>query len=466
MIIKVNESGYPNASKKTIDLGYSLIRNEELNNLLSLDSSITITAKDSSNLILTLDKLPNYSRFDESGWIAMLCDTDKTNTTDPTSSGDYLYKYDCSINKDAKTLTFSAGKDLSGWEENDHLVLYNPFLNYNFVGDQTEGPIFSITGAPNWRSYASNGGPLFKNSKGYYTWIINGQYTSGTPRRGQIGYATSPDMINWTMQRGDTSVFGPSSIPNCFYIVSGGGIGQLNDGTNRYYTPLNCSRTPDTSAGEIRILYFDENFTNFSFSGDVIVRESSAGHYGGSILKIDDYYHILYMTLPASGRIPDRTIMAGKSLNLEGPYIPYQAVVKGIGSNNGVAWSGNYVPTLQGGVDTPMIGKYKDTIFGLFGATSQWSGSGNKGNRVFCLLDFDKTTEKWSLSNKGPVVINPFYFNAIYGKYYWAQDHTGGYPSLFVENDDIYLSLSMNGESGGRYQAALVKLNNYFLTSH
>ena len=421
----------------------SLVRNKELDKTLSLASSskLAITTKDGQ--VLTIDNLPDYSYFDQVGWVAMLCDADKTNTSDPDVSGDYLFKNFCTVDRAAKTLTFAAGVDLSAWEVADNLVLYHALLNYSFVGNQISNPLFSITGAPAWRSLQSGVGPMFRHSDGRFIWLFIGFQAS--PTTGRIGYAYSYDMITWIVGNGDAPIFLPTSLPDCYTINLTGNCYPVEGSPGNYWCLVFYSQVSDAHCVH-RILYFNENFTSFSYS-PVLMTDRELGFAGGAVFKQGSYYHLIYCLLTVAG-VPYRSINAAKSLNLEGPYIDYQTdIVVGYGSNDGVPWS--YC------VDAPGVFDDGVNIFGVFGAQSQWAGSGTKGNRQYCLLDFDKIRNVWSVNKNGLIFINPLYYQDLNGTYDWAGDHCGGYPSFFMEGEDMYMTLTMKG---GFYQATMIKL--------
>lgn len=434
-----------NASKAFIP-AMCLIRNKELDNTLSLTDSTKLTISAINGKVLTINNLPNYIYFNKSGWAAMLCDQDKTTTGfDPTPTGDYNYKNFCTINKDAKTLTFGATADLALWEVGDTLILYNPFLNYQFTGNQSNSPFLSVNGAPAWRSSQTGSGPMFRHSDGRFIWMFTG-YQSAI---GRIGYVYTTDMVNWTVGNGDNYVFDATTagIPNCDTVNLCGSAYPCNDGTGRYWCPFFYGRVSD-GHGEHRILYFDEDLTTFTYSG-VIMADRENGFAGGTIMKIGAEYHFIYMLITTLGVIY-RSINAAKSVNLEGPYVDYQTDIvigEGGGANDGVAWSH--------AVDAPAMFNDNVNIWGLFGATSQYSQSGNKGNREYCFLNFNQTTETWSVDTIGPAIINPFYYQNINNTYLWAGDHAGGYPSFFMEGNDIYMSITMKGVV---YEGTVVKL--------
>lgn len=408
---------------------------------MSVSTKLAITNK--TGQILTINTLPNYNKFDTTGWVAMLCDADKTNdASDPGVSGDYLYKEFCTINRIAKTLTFAGGVDLTDWGVGDNLVLYNAFLNYTFVGDQTAGPLINITGAPAWRGQATGGGGMFRHSDGRFIWMFTGT-TTAVPHIGAIGYAYSSDMIAWTIGNADAPVRVLTDFPDCSSVST---VGSVNpDGSGGYYCLITCISAA-TGKNVTRILYFDEDFTTFTYSASLLSSVPYYGCVGGSIIKIGAYYHMAYSYQNQVDR--DREQRVAKSLNLEGPYVDYQTIVVGTGSNDGVPWSH--------AADSISIFKDGSKIFGLFGGISRYSLSGTRANRQYCLINFNEETGVWTIDRKSPVIINPTYYQDLDGTYVWAGDHCGGYTSLFVDGTDVYLSMTMHGTI---YQVALLKLN-------
>lgn len=422
-----------------------LIRNEEMNNSLSLTLSTLLEITDKTGQVITIDNLPDYDKFDLSGWVCMPCDEDHTTTTDPTPTGDYLYEEFCTIDRAAQTLTFATGVSLTNFAVGDNVVLYNAFLNYQFVGDQTTAPIVSLVGAPAWRSMMTGAGPMFRHTDGRFIMLFVGFEAS--PTRGNIGYVYSTDMVTWTIGNSDAAIYAATSFPLCTSVNLTGNCYPVAGSLGDYWCLVFYGRTSD-GHGVQRIFYFDEDFTTFSYS-DPIMADTDLGFGGGSILEIDGTYHLIYMLITAAG-IDYRSINAASCVDLEGPYVDYQTnIVRGIDANDGMAWS--YA------TDAPCIFNDGIRIFGVFGAQAMWSQSGTKGNRQYCLLDFDPDTEVWSASTNGPILVNPLYYQDLDGSYAWAGDHCGGYPCIFIEGADIYMSLTMKGSF---YQVALLKMNN------
>jgi len=429
--------------EKPKDLQMCFIRNKQMDNMLSLDDSIKLAISDKTGLVLTIPNLPNYIHFDQDGWVAMLCDADKTSTADPNSTGDYNYKEFCTIDREAKTLTFETGTVLTAWEVNDNLLLYNPFLNYEFVGDQSADALIPTSGAPTWRQTYSLGGGIFKDSTGLYKWFIMGYNSGGSPAQ-TIGYASSLDMESWIIGNLDSPIIVPADIPDCNGVVISGNVNKLPDGT--FYSMLGCGN-PD---GRIllRIVYFDEDFTSITF-GDVIFDiAATLDNIHPSICKIGSEYHLSFYTRDGVDLTTSELTFA-KASALDGEFIPYQFLLKGEDANDGMPYSNN--------ADTSCIFELDGSYYCWFGATGRWSPGGLKGNREFCLAKYNQTSGIWTIDKRSPIIINPLYWYDLTSSYQWCSDHVGSTPSIFIDGNDIYFTCSMTYGTNA-YKATILKL--------
>lgn len=407
-----------------------------------MNTPLAISAKNGQEL--TINDLPNYANYDKSGWVAMLVDFDKmTGTAEPYPDGDYLYKEFCTIDREAKTLTFAGGVVLTNWEVGDNLVLYNVFLNYEFVGDQTTAPLISTSGAPTWRAGQTVGGGIYKNPyNSFYYWFFTGITAGGV---GSIGYAGSFDLITWNIGMSDAPLLTHSDFPSCTSISTTGSV--YFGGEKDIYFFITCVNNSNPTKNIPRIVYFNFALDSFTYSDPLLTGDAERGYVASSVVKIGDYYHLAYSAQYTLDR--DREQRMAKSLTLDADYVDYQTVVVGTGSNDGVQWSWS--------ADGISIFDDGNRIWGLFGGFSCWAKSGGRGNRYFCLINYNPVTGLWSIDEKGPVIINPLYYGDLAGIYTWADDHCGGYVSLFNDNGMIYMSLTMN-HGVGTYQVALIKL--------
>jgi hypothetical protein len=351
-----------------------------------------------------------------------------------------LYKSLCTVDRVAKTLTFGASVSLSAWEVGDTLVLYNPFLNYTFVGDQTAN---SILPTISWADIATQSGIIFKHSDGRYIWMYGG--TQSAPSKTQFGYMFSYDMNAWFMGNSGNPVFDCTTIPDCNHATIVGPVYPVNDGTGRLYCTIHQTKI-STGWGIPRIFYFDEDLTTFSWSTQIL--PNTDPWFGGNVCPINGTYYFITLRVSLID-VPHRMVAAYKSPTLEGTYTWFQDIADGFTANDGVAYSN--------GVDQPNMCYNGITAWGLMGATAKWAKSGTKGNREFVLLNFDIETETWSIDKRGPIILNPMYFhNLPAGEYLWAGDHCGGYPSVFIEGGETYMSLTMKGSI---YVGTIIKLN-------
>jgi hypothetical protein len=196
--------------------------------------------------------------------------------------------------------------------------------------------------------------------------------------------------------------------------------------------------------GYIRTMYFDKDVSSVSFGNYL---KSNAAY--GSIEKIGSEYHMLFMDV--STGVSNRTIIAAKSNNLEGPYVNYQSIVYASGAPAGSIW--------DVACDMPLIVNDGKNIYGLFGGQGS-NGRGGVGvtNREFLLLNYNTDTQIWSLDPKGPVIINPIDWPAL--DWYWGQDHVGAAPSTLIDNGNMWFTCAFN-QGTSNYSATILKLKNY-----
>jgi hypothetical protein len=415
-----------------------LVRNREMDNRLSLANSTQLKISAKSGQVITVDNLPNYHRFDEANWVAMLCDEDKTNAHDG-SGGDYLYKSFATIDRKTKKITLIGS--LAAWEVGDNLVLYNPFMNYEFVGDQTSIPTWKVAGAPAWRASSVTSITYWLGLDGVYRCLLGCVSTS--TGYATTGYATATSMAGpWTIQNGDAPVVTAANLADCSgTIYPSGSVIRLADNRNAVFVVYS-----DTSGRiSIRIMLFDDNLTTITFTNKIF--NPTYNLAAGGLEYFGGYFHVLYYYRPAS--LSDWEIRAAKCSTIDGTFVNYQTnIVKGSTSEDATAWKDH--------IDAVTIIKTKNKVFGLFGSTAYASISGSKGNRIYSLLDFDNITQTWSINQRGPVLINPFYWSNISADYDWASDHLGGFPGLFRDTDGQYYTAVT--AKGSAYQGSLLRL--------
>lgn len=426
-----------------IGFRHCLVRNTELDNTLSLSSSTVLTITDKTGQVLTIDNLPDYSAFDLPGWVLMRT---TTNTADPNVTGDYLYHNHCVVDRVVKTVTFADGINMSDWSVGNVVVLYNSFLNYSLFDGQTQEPIVSSVGSvPTWRTFQTYPGPMFKHSDGRYIMMFNAYETGTGPS--YIGYVYSTDLINWTIGNEDNYVYAPSvSIPDCKYTALQGSIDRLDDG--RYYCCIGITKTSG-AYGESRFLYFDEDLTTFTYSDPILGSPGFAYGCSNPVFYNELYHLPVFYVHPSDVSL--REIREYVCETRTGVYTLNQNIIKAADATDGM--------TCSYSVGQVVFFNYHDNIFGLFDGTSKWSGSGTKGNREFSLLEFDKTTEVWSVSDKGVVILNPMYYYNMDNTYEWGTDHGGPNICLGLVDDKIFMTTCFKGVNSYAYELALGALN-------
>jgi hypothetical protein len=419
-------------AEPTYQLSFDLtvIRNAEMNNKIGNAGSTNLSITGISGDLLTIQNLPDYEGFKRTNTWAIV-QTSGGNLASPSLCTSI--NYSTSQVKVATPGYFNSGNTVA---------LFNPFLNYEFTGNQTSTPSISPNNLSGWGQLYTGGGPMFKVGS-TYKWLFYA-IPNETYKYGQVGLATSTDMATWAVQNSGGPWITREQL-DCSSFTLTGDIGMI-DGS--YYCAMSWNN-PTSNKGEVRILFFDQNASSLSYTG--MLKDNAAS---GGVIKIGNEWHMLYTDI--STALQYRTIKAAKANNIEGPYTDYQSIVYAADPVNtpaGVCWNI--------ACDSPTIHSINGYIFGLFGAQGDdyLSGVGS-GNRQHCLLDFDSNTQTWSISTKGPVLINPLQWNTVAGTYLWAIDHDGQGQCILIDGSSAFLANTFNASSD-TYRATMTKLKNF-----
>jgi len=397
----------------TFDL--TVIRNQEMDNTVGDAGSTDLYVSAIDGNTLTVPNLPSYSKFYETNtWIV------KNTSVNGTAV------LCTSINDVAKTVTLTS---VSGFSVGTRIALLNPYLNWEFSGNQSSSPSIPANGGISWMSSETGGGTILPPKDGVKRWLFfgnNGAVNS-------MGLATSSDWQTWDVSNNQQPVLMASEVPGGPTSIYAAGSYVMVDNS------ICCLLGTNLGA---RIMCFDNDVSNFSFGPIISATGVSAP---GGLAKIGDYYHILIMD--TSSGFTKREIQALKSTNVEGPYTKYQSIIHGAIAPYGTAW--DYA------CDMPVIINDGVNIMGIFGGQQQ-AGSLGSGvgyqNREGILLDFDKDTETWSINTKGPAFINPVDWPGAP----WYYDHVGAAISTYIDGSTMYMGATFKG-----YAATMLKLKNF-----
>jgi hypothetical protein len=456
----------------------SVIRNEEMNNLLSTIEGTEITV-DSINTGVNPED--NYIKLSWLPYIDSLFDPDtdeewallnlekNTVLTNPSLSGDYTHILKITGLKGSfsgKTLYFEETSygAASTWSSGDKVSLYNPFKN-GWDWPQRSPVISNSSTATSWRyKYVAPCGG-FQRSDGKFVILVDGQ---DQYNRMQIGAFESSNLIDWTVLNSDNPIFSYTDIEgdwNGWHISGYGSVNKL-DSEDRYI--FYVSGYPKTSgaagAPEIRWIKFDENFSSESieYSSSQIVTDATIGLAGirsANVIKYGSVYRMMYVDRGdnASTSVDAYTVKEAFSDTPEGPFVytgSTISILDGIQTNNGIFCSSH--------CDAFKYIMYNSRLYCLVGGTSRYLESGTRANRVYGLMYWDerKDSPEWVLDHKSPVFINPLGGDLWSTDYSWCKDHIGGYPTIIYNKDDgkLYFFYSAN-QSSDTYKVALLTLD-------
>lgn len=424
-----------------------LVRNEEMNNLLSTadGTEITVTSAPLGGDI-SLSWLPYipsiWSPAIGHEWALMNLET--WPGTEPTRSGDAQDILRITGGTfSSKDLHYVSEKGLeTNWSVGDRVALYNPFLSWDL--HKIDNPIISNNASASWRSgYVLQGG-LFKHSNGNYILLVNG--TPSSLVYSQIGAFQSSDLINWTVLNNDTAVFVKGGTGwRQDAILASGRIFKL-PGEDRYI--CHCYGYNATDAKyRIGWIKFDEDFSIGSIeysSGEILDSTGIAnGYYGIASIRYGSKWRMAYCNRkngnPDTDQWETREAFADVP---EGPFTYSATILTGGSTNDGSIRSSH--------TDHHYYFLWKGRLYLIIGCTSRYKYSGNRGNRVYGLFYWDEklATPAWVENPHNPIFINPFYGDEVWndGDWDWDADHLGISPTLFVNPTDgkLYMFFTAN----------------------
>ena len=102
---------------------------------------------------------------------------------------------------DAGNILYRNKGNENNWSVGDHVMLYNPHIGAAY------NTLCLTPGGAGWRADKLQPNGIFRRSDGTFVMLLGGWTAANIA---EIGYATSTDLINWTIQNGDDSIFKPS----------------------------------------------------------------------------------------------------------------------------------------------------------------------------------------------------------------------------------------------------------------
>jgi len=351
------------------------------------------------------------------------------------------------LNYDATDMKGAEGN----WSVGDLCMFYNPYdSNWEWP---SANPIIEEAGA-GWRStYVAPGGHFF-HSGGYLVLLVNG-YSAAY----EVGAFKSDDKDweTWSVLNSDNAIFTKSSAGDWRddAIFSSSVLKLPNeDRFIAYCSGLNGSKW------KIGYVKFDEDFSagSIEYSDDEIVDSSGSGTSGycaPSVIYYAGKYRMVYCDRKDGD--PDNDDWCVKEAFADTPEGPFEnpvTIFEASSTNEGI-WRSSHS-------DNFCYFLWKGRLYLLLAGTSRYLASGTRGNRVLGLCSWDEklATPAWVEDPRGPIFLS-FYNDDIWpGIDDWAQDHTGGYPSMAIHPVDgkIYLFLSANA-SGDAYKIGVWKLD-------
>ena len=425
----------------------SIVRNAEMNNLLTIEEEtiITVVSVNSGAGTITFSDLPpgfaeimdNHETNQE--WIVV--DIDSYNISNPPYPGTGGYTRTNLVTGRTTGTTFTIAGSLSGYTAGNQVVFLNPFsyVNYGSTNlydlDDADFPTLAPT-------YVAPGG-LFKKSDG--TWFSLIDIFIKTPSvTHNLASATAPDVFGpWTAN--DSILIAASDVHSDYTSIVPHGQAFYIEDEDMYIIEISCFDSA-ASKWHISLMKFDEDFITIEYI-DRVKEEptSSSGCIGGAICKFNDEWHLFYTDRTSGNLNTDPWLFKHcKSDAYDGTFSEGVTLLSGSTSAAGAStalrnqWYNMHI-------DQNCAFEYEGRLFTLIGGTSRHKESGNVGNRYWGVAEYDTVNDELIISNKGVEIIN--FLGGLHPNSTWAFDHTGGYPSMYNDNGTFYTSYSMNAGS-------------------
>lgn len=418
----------------------SVVRNEELNNIVesSTTNLIEITAINGNTI--TVNYLPEAGFKTSIDWFVLSIDSCNVKTV--SYFGDYtVYDKVSSFDFVSKEVELVSS---SGFTVGDRLSFYSPWVNYEFLPNQETAGILSDDPLVAWRDiYVIPSGAWYDESTERYMLLLNGRGSTGF----EVGYAWCDDLSvnNWTIGNSDAPIILQSDDPDFTNRVNANG-NPIDLGNGRVTFLLMTTGAASTQDWMFYICEMNKDCTDISFSGPLDI---PSGRYVGNLTIYDGKYTILAGVYNVDTAL--RTYEMYQSDTIDSGYTKTCDVYTTEYDGHDSVW-------LEGRSDGTLAFVENGSLYAIVMGESRYYISGHKG-RFAGLMKYDDEENEWVIVNNfAPELINPNYFNNIAGESYaWAYGHIGNRPSFVKKDGECYFFCSMLASSS-TYQVAALKL--------
>lgn len=408
----------------------TIIVNQEENTFIE-GTLITVEEIDTISKTIKLSYLPPYDTIcnpiSGKNWIVS-----KGVGTEPSLFGqDQAYLVITGGDNLTRVLNYSLTRYEEDFIVGTNIQLQNIFNNgwdFNFG---LSSPLISAVGGT-YYSTQCGPGDVWKHSDGTYRMALNGY--NGT--HWQVGLFTSPDLINWT------SV---SSVAKLTYLAGTWREKGIHV-THMIKHPTIPDRLfaicyGDDNSGFYRIGYviFDEDMNNITYSTTDILDTTGTytGLYEGSIYFYACEYRIITAArMSADVNATPWQLWEYRSDNVDGPYTFSRVVLDTTSSTIRDLHTCN---RSSHSTETYMF-EINGELYSMMCGTSRWNDSGNRGERQFGVIHFNRFKDIWEDDTRG-VLMSGFQFaDSVWGL---PKGHTGGSPAVFRDGTDYYYFFSI-----------------------
>lgn len=344
----------------------------------------------------------------------------------------------------------------SGWAIGDKVALYR----YEANGfEWNDNPIIDNEPTQTWRERDVSPNGVFKRSDGTFVMMFTGFDYSGN---NSVGYATSTDLINWTVN--PTPIFEKGEVPWSTDTQNLGNPFKLEN--EDMWACLVAGRAnPSPELAGIGYVKFTEDFSiiEWSENNDLIdptadgvggnTFDSAIGVFAGSMTYYNGKYYCFYnnrstsVVSPSVSPLSGEKIFVASSESFYGPYTDYKLLREAFPANDALRYNATHTRQAY-----PII--YKNNIY-LVSRGNNLENINNPTylNQYLGLSYYDPTVNTMKDYGQNPIMINPIQYINLYdlpekNNYLWNWDHLGEVAFFFIDEKNARLMFYFAANAG------------------
>lgn len=400
-------------------MGQAIVKTVEGDHLTDIGGVTQLKITGVAGDVLTLDNLPEEQFNTDYDWFCM--SYNDYNMAEPGLTGDYT------VMDKVASFNFTDSKvtldDATGFNVDDYVGFYSPWVNYEAMPGQTARGIIKASDIA-WVDKYVAAGPVWEYGGIFYMAFYGRNSTPNV----RTFLASSLDFETWTVLNGGNAIITNADDAGFAQQVHPSGNALSISNTQVAF----CLNGRDGSGNtDVYVCVMDKDGSNISW--DLVIEHDTYDYgYGAGLAYDGEYYHIICSEMHAA--LNDWKCVHFRSTHLTRGYTQFCYVKEYEYLTNENAYCETYTAS-----HCPFI--ENGTLYCLLQSNSNYNESMTRGNGAVGLWKYDGG---WAPVNDfTPEIINPMYFDQIASEDYdWAGGHIGGYISFVHYGGQCYMVFS------------------------